>query len=44
MDYKTNVMRLLDKQKIPYNHYCYADTDALSGEETGAFPYILCGI
>ena len=33
MDYKTNVMRLLDKQKIPYNHYCYADTDALSGEE-----------
>ena len=33
MDYKTNVMRILDKYKIPYNHYCYADTDAISGIE-----------
>lgn len=31
MDYKTNVMRILDKSKIPYNHYTYADTDAISG-------------
>lgn len=28
---KTNVMRLLDQQKINYDHYCYADTDAISG-------------
>ena len=33
MDYKTNVMRILDKYKIPYNHYCYANTDAISGIE-----------
>ena len=33
MDYKTNVMRILDKYKIPYSHYCYADTDAISGIE-----------
>ena len=33
MDYKTNVMRILDKHKIPYNHYCYANTDAISGIE-----------
>ena len=31
MEHKTNVMRELDKLKIPYNHYCYADTDAVSG-------------
>ena len=31
MDYKTNVMRTLDKSKTPYNHYTYADTDAISG-------------
>lgn len=30
---KTNVMRLLEQAKIEYNHYCYADTDALSGTE-----------
>ena len=30
---KTNVMRILDQAKIPYNHYCYADTDAISGLE-----------
>lgn len=30
---KTNVMRLLDGANIEYNHYCYADTDAISGVE-----------
>ena len=30
---KTNVMRILDQKKIPYQAYCYADTDAVSGEE-----------
>ena len=33
MDYKTNVMRTLDKLKVKYNHYSYADTDAISGVE-----------
>lgn len=33
MDYKTNVMRALDKLKVKYNHYSYADTDAISGVE-----------
>lgn len=28
---KTNVMRLLEQAHVPYNHYCYADTDAISG-------------
>ena len=32
-DFKTNVMRMLDKLKIPYNHYTYADTNAISGVE-----------
>ncbi|PHE54227.1 Cys-tRNA(Pro) deacylase [Bacillus pseudomycoides] len=31
MEYKTNVMRLLDKKKINYKHYSYVDTDAISG-------------
>ncbi len=30
---KTNVMRILDQKKIPYQAYCYADTDAVSGAE-----------
>ena len=30
-DYKTNVMRLLDAAGVGYNHYSYADTDAVSG-------------
>ena len=34
-DYKTNVMRMLDKAKISYKHYTYADTDAISGVEVG---------
>lgn len=33
MEYKTNVMRMLDKLKINYKHYSYADTDAISGIE-----------
>lgn len=28
---KTNVMRLLEQAHVLYNHYCYADTDAISG-------------
>lgn len=32
-DYKTNVMRMLDKAKVSYKHYTYADTDAISGIE-----------
>lgn len=30
---KTNVMRILDQKKVTYQQYCYADTDAISGEE-----------
>ena len=30
---KTNVMRILDREKINYNSYSYADTDAISGVE-----------
>ena len=30
---KTNVMRILDQKKIPYESHCYADTDAVSGPE-----------
>ena len=30
---KTNVMRILDQKKVPYQHYCYADTAAVSGVE-----------
>ncbi len=29
-------MRLLDAADIPYRHYCYADTDAISGVEVAA--------
>lgn len=32
MDEKTNVMRILDKKKIKYNHYCYAETGETNGE------------
>ena len=32
-DYKTNVMRMLDKAGVKYKHYTYADTDAISGTE-----------
>ncbi len=30
---KTNVMRILDQKKVPYRSHCYANTDAISGEE-----------
>lgn len=30
---KTNVMRILDRSKIEYKSYSYADTNAVSGEE-----------
>ncbi|MCK9443775.1 MAG: Cys-tRNA(Pro) deacylase [Tissierellaceae bacterium] len=33
MAYKTNVMRILDRNKIKYTSYSYADTDAISGVE-----------
>ncbi|MFA5576705.1 MAG: Cys-tRNA(Pro) deacylase [Tissierellaceae bacterium] len=33
MTYKTNVMRILDKKKVRYLSYSYADTDAISGIE-----------
>lgn len=33
MEFKTNVMRVLDSQKIEYKHYTYADTNAISGLE-----------
>lgn len=32
-EYKTNVMRLLEQAGIEYKHYCYLDTDAISGIE-----------
>lgn len=31
MQYKTNVMRILDKCKVRYNHYDYTTTGAVSG-------------
>lgn len=33
---KTNVMRTLDKSKVKYKSYCYADTDAISGIEVAS--------
>lgn len=36
MDIKTNVMRLIEKKKLPYVPHCYADTDAVSGVEVAA--------
>lgn len=30
---KTNVMRLLEQANIPYKHYCYADTNAVGGND-----------
>lgn len=37
MDYKTNVMRILDKMKIEYISYCYIDSDAISGVDVAKF-------
>lgn len=36
MEYKTNVMRLLDKEKLQYKSHSYAATDAISGVEVAA--------
>ena len=33
---KTNVMRILERQKIAYNHSCYEGTGAVSGIEVAA--------
>jgi Cys-tRNA(Pro)/Cys-tRNA(Cys) deacylase len=33
MEYKTNVMRILDKNKISYKSHSYANTSAISGAE-----------
>lgn len=33
---KTNVMRILERQKIAYNYYCYEGTGAVSGIEVAA--------
>lgn len=33
MDEKTNVMRILDKNKIKYKSYSYINTNAVSGTE-----------
>lgn len=33
MEFKTNVMRMLDAHKIKYKSYSYAETDAVSGVE-----------
>lgn len=35
-EYKTNVMRMLDKAKVNYKHYTYAETDAVSGIKVAA--------
>lgn len=32
-EFKTNVMRMLDKAKVNYKHYTYVNTDAISGIE-----------
>lgn len=36
MDIKTNVMRLIEQAKIPYNHYCYVNANTTNGEEIAA--------
>lgn len=36
MEYKTNVMRILDKSKIDYKHYEYVNTKAISGMEVAS--------
>jgi len=36
MEYKTNVMRILDKSKIDYKHYNYVSTEAISGMEVAS--------
>ena len=36
MEQKTNVMRILDKAKIPYQAHNYTGTGAISGPEVAA--------
>ncbi len=36
MEEKTNVMRILDKKKIKYNHFCYVETGETNGEKVAA--------
>ena len=36
MDFKTNVMRMLDKHKVNYRHYTYDSTQAVNGTEVAA--------
>lgn len=36
VEQKTNVMRILEQARISYQHYCYADTDAVSGLDVAA--------
>lgn len=33
---KTNVMRILDQKKVPYDMYTYADSEAISGIDVAA--------
>lgn len=33
MELKTNVMRIIEQKKVPYQSHCYAQTDAVSGVE-----------
>lgn len=35
-EFKTNVMRMLDKAKVNYKHYTYVNTDAISGIEVAS--------
>lgn len=36
MEFKTNVMRILDQKKIKYNSYCYEQTGETNGEKIAA--------
>lgn len=36
MEEKTNVMRILEQKKIPFQMHCYADSGAVSGKEVAA--------
>ena len=35
MGFKTNVMRILDKNRIVYKSHCYENSGAISGTEVG---------
>lgn len=34
---KTNVMRVLEQKKVPYETFCYADTDIVAGLDVAEF-------